>query len=120
VTVDGELEGVMTTAALGHVPQEEWHLHTVGEVMRRDLEDIRVPPDAAALDALNQMRRTGWSRLLVMEGPRLVGLVSLKDLARFLQLKSELEGIEGDGHPGPVGSVPKRLARPDRTQTHRV
>jgi Zn-dependent protease/CBS domain-containing protein len=120
VTADGELEGVITTAALGQIPQDEWQLHTVGEVMRRDLEDISVAPDVDALEALNQIRRTDWSRLLVTEGHRLVGLVSLKDLARFLQLKSELEGIEGDGRPRPTGSVPDRLTSGDRTQTHKV
>jgi signal-transduction protein with cAMP-binding, CBS, and nucleotidyltransferase domain len=38
------------------------------------------------------MQRTRSSRLLVTEGNRLVGIVSLKDLLRFLNLKLELEG----------------------------
>ena len=38
------------------------------------------------------MQRTGSSRLLVTEGDRLLGIVSLKDLLRFLDLKLELEG----------------------------
>jgi CBS domain-containing protein len=37
------------------------------------------------------MQRTGSSRLLVIDGHRLVGIVSLKDLVRFLDLKLELE-----------------------------
>jgi CBS domain-containing protein len=37
------------------------------------------------------MQRSGSSRLLVTEGDRLVGIVSLKDLLRFLDLKLELE-----------------------------
>jgi CBS domain-containing protein len=59
--------------------------------MRRDVEAISVPPDADALDALGKMQRTGSSRLLVMDQDRLVGIVSLKDLLRFLNLKLELE-----------------------------
>ena len=40
------------------------------------------------------MQSTGSSRLLVTEGDRLVGILSLKDLLHFLQLKMELEGTE--------------------------
>jgi CBS domain-containing protein len=57
-----------------------------------------VSPDADALDALGRMRRTGSSRLLVVERDRLVGMVSLKDLLRFLSLKIELEDA---GPPAP-------------------
>jgi predicted transcriptional regulator len=65
--------------------------------MRRDLSALTVAPDADALEALRTMQRGGVSRLLVTEGDRLVGIVSLKDLLRFLNLKLELEGAEGNG-----------------------
>ena len=61
--------------------------------MRQNLEDITITPDADALDALSRMQRTGSSRLLVTDGDRLKGLLSLKDLLRFLNLKLELEGF---------------------------
>jgi CBS domain-containing protein len=37
------------------------------------------------------MNRTGSSRLMVTDGNRLVGIISLKDLLKFLELKVELE-----------------------------
>jgi hypothetical protein len=43
------------------------------------------------------MRLTGSSRLLVAEGDRLVGILSLKDLLSFLHLKIELESPDGNG-----------------------
>ena len=43
------------------------------------------------MEALGKMQRTGASRLPVTEGDRLVGIVSLKDLLGFLNLKLELE-----------------------------
>ena len=49
------------------------------------------------------MRATGASRLLVVENDRLVGIVSLKDLLRFLDLKLQLEGF---------GNEPRHLSRP--------
>ena len=40
------------------------------------------------------MQHTGSSRLLVRDGDRLVGIVSLKDLLSFLNLKLELEDVK--------------------------
>jgi len=97
VVTDGKLEGCIETQALAQVPQSEWDQHSVGEVMRRDLTPITVSPDTDALDALGKMQRGQVSRLLVTEGERLVGIVSLKDLLRFLSLKLELEGAETNG-----------------------
>jgi Zn-dependent protease/CBS domain-containing protein len=95
----GHLEGIVRTAALGRFPREEWELHTVAEV-EDNARSLSVPPDADALQALERMHRTGSSRLLVTDGDQLLGIVSLKDLLRFLELKLELEGANGgDGNP---------------------
>jgi len=37
------------------------------------------------------MTRTGSSRLMVTEGNRLAGIISLKDMMKFFELKVELE-----------------------------
>jgi Zn-dependent protease len=101
VAANGHLEGVISTKALAHYPHDEWVKHTVAEAMRPDVEQLRIAPDADALQALGQMQRTGSSRLLVLDGDRLVGIVSLKDLLRFLNLKLELENREHE--PGTGG-----------------
>ncbi len=95
VVSNEHLEGCITTQILAGIPRSKWGQHTVGEVMTHDLQTITIPPDADALDALGRMRRTGSSRLLVAERGHLVGMVSLKDLLRFLSLKIELEGGPG-------------------------
>jgi Zn-dependent protease/CBS domain-containing protein len=102
------VEGYVSTEMLAGYPREEWERHSVAEVMRRDLRHLAVTPDTDALAAMQQMQRTGSSRLLVLEGGRLVGVVSLKDLLRFLRLKLELEGDEEGGSPA---VVPSRLGR---------
>jgi Zn-dependent protease/CBS domain-containing protein len=106
VASNGHLEGWISTGALSRIPRNEWDLHTVGEVMRHDVQEISIPPDVDALDALSKMQRTGASRLLVTEGDRLVGIVSLKDLLRFLHLKIELEGDNQD-RPAPPATWPR-------------
>jgi Zn-dependent protease len=91
VASNGHLEGVITTRVLDRLPREEWERHTVGEVMGHDLQALSIPPDADTLQALEKMQHTGSSRLLVTEGDQLVGIVSLKDLMRFLRLKLDVE-----------------------------
>jgi Zn-dependent protease/CBS domain-containing protein len=95
VASDGHLQGFISTQVLAQIPRAEWEQHTVGEVMRHDLDVITVPADADALQALRKMQSIGSSRLLVTEGDRLVGIISLKDLLSFLSLKLELEGADG-------------------------
>jgi Zn-dependent protease len=91
VADDGHVAGVVGTEALARYPRDEWDRHTVAEAMQTDLRGLRVRPDTDALDALARMQRMDSSRLLVMDHERVVGIVSLKDLLRFLELKLELE-----------------------------
>jgi len=99
VVSNGHLEGYIETRMLTQIPRGEWDRHTVGEVMQHDLTALTIPPDADALDALGKMQRSGVSCLLVTLGDRLVGIISLSDLLRFLNLKLELEGM-GESSPG--------------------
>ncbi len=101
VVADGRLEGIVTTRALSKYPRDTWDQHTVGEAMTHDLAEVSISPDADALHALGQMQRTGLSRLLVVEGERLVGIVSLKDLMRFLNMKLELDDQSDRRPPHP-------------------
>jgi hypothetical protein len=94
VASDHHVQGVISTQALARFPRGEWAKHTVAEAMRQDVDALSIAPNADALEALGRMQRTGSSRLLVTEGDRLVGIVSLKDLLRFLALKVELENAE--------------------------
>src|SRR5207247_1317975 len=42
VASNGHLEGYISTRALASYPREEWDRHTVGEVMRHDLDAISI------------------------------------------------------------------------------
>ncbi len=94
VVSNGHLEGFIGTRALAQIPRSDWDRRTVGEVMERDLKAITIPPNADALEALAKMQRSGLSRLLVTEQDHLIGILSLRDLLSFLNLKIELEGSE--------------------------
>lgn len=86
------LEGLVDTSSLMQVPRGEWDRHTVGEVMRHDLDRFTIAPDADAYQALAKIQQTAVPRLLVTDGDHLLGMVGLKDLMKFLNLRMELEG----------------------------
>jgi Zn-dependent protease/CBS domain-containing protein len=86
--------GCISTREIKKIPKEEWNRHSVQEMLVPCGPDNTVSPDTDAMDALSLLQRTGSSRLMVMEGDRLAGVVSLKDLLKFLSLKIDLEGEE--------------------------
>jgi CBS domain-containing protein len=94
VVQGGNLLGCMSTRRLKEVPREEWHLKTVGEVLEPCSDDTSVRPDADAMETLIKMSRTGTSRLMVVNERELQGILSLKDLVRFISLKLEIEEDE--------------------------
>ena len=94
IVEDGRLTGCVTLRQLKEVPHDQWDRVTVREVARPCSPAMNIPPDTDALQALSIMNRTGSSRLMVVEGDRLVGIIALKDLLQFLSLKLSLEETE--------------------------
>lgn len=91
VVDDGRVTGCVFTRDVSRVPREEWTRQTVTAIAESCSPETSVTPDTDAVDALGRMHRTGASQLLVMEGDRLAGILTLQDLLRFLALKVELE-----------------------------
>ena len=91
VVDDGRLLGCVTTRQVKSLPRDEWPRRTVGSLGTTCGPDNTIGPDTDALEAIAVMRRSGQPRLMVVEGDRLVGVVTLKDLLEFFALKLELE-----------------------------
>ena len=84
----------MSTKNVKELPRPEWSRQSVGAIMEPCSPDNTIAPDTDAMAALALMSRSGASRLMVIEEDRLVGILALKDLLKFLALKVELEGDE--------------------------
>ena len=93
----GRVTGLVSTEQVKAVPPERWDTQTVAQAMEPCTRDNTIGPETDALDAWQQMSRTGKSRLLVMKDGRLVGILSLRDVMRFLSLKFDLERTRGLG-----------------------
>jgi len=85
-----KLIGCVTTKQLDGVPREEWNFKKVGDLATQCSPENTIQPQDDAIKALSLMARTGSGRLIVVEGNRMVGVITLKDMLKFLSLKLEL------------------------------
>jgi CBS domain-containing protein len=91
VVENRDLLGYVSIEQVKEIPHREWDRHTVGELVQKSSPENTIPPETDVIKALAIMNRTRNSRLMVTEGGRLVGIVSLKDLLKLLSLKMDLE-----------------------------
>ena len=88
----GRLRGCITTKEVKEVPRSEWAKRHVADIASECSPANTIQPDADATKALTLMNQTGSSRLIVVENSRLKGVITLKDMLRFLSTKVELGG----------------------------
>ncbi|GAB1406317.1 CBS domain-containing protein [Thermomonas brevis] len=63
-------------------------MRTVRQLLEsKPAEVVSIGPDAPVIDAIRRMAERGIGALLVMEGPRLVGILSERDYARKIVLQ---------------------------------
>ncbi len=91
VDKENQLLGCVTIKMIKEIPRKEWGRKTVGEIVMGCSPENTIDSQADAMEALSLMNRTGSSRIMVTEENRLVGILSLKDMLSFLDLKVELE-----------------------------
>jgi Zn-dependent protease len=92
VVDNGNLVGCVTINQIKEIPKEARARTTLREIVDGCSSENTISPDADAVKALSLMNRSKNSRLLVREGSKLVGVLSLKDMLDFLALKIDLEG----------------------------
>jgi len=88
---DGRLMGCVTTRHVKDIPREKWDQTTVGQLAEQCSPANTIDPDVDAIRALATMNKNRASRLMVVQGDRLLGILALKDMLQFLELKVELE-----------------------------
>jgi Zn-dependent protease len=91
VAENGHLYGCVSIADIKTVPQDEWSTRVVREITDECSDRNTVHADDDAMQALSKLSRSGASRLIVVDDDRLVGILSLKDLMKFLSMKTELD-----------------------------
>lgn len=100
VVADGSAIGVVDVRAAKAVPRGDWERRRIADIMTPLSPEITIGAEANAGAALERMTRGGLSRLLVMEGARLAGIVSLTDILRVVSVQLEFDGPPRGPRPG--------------------
>ncbi len=85
-----DVVGLMTLHRIKSVPRSAWATTTAGQVMLPVGELKRTTPDAELWSALEQLDRDGVNQLPVVDGGRVVGLLSREDAITFLRTVQDL------------------------------
>lgn len=93
VVDETRLVGWIGSKQISGIPRDQWNRLLVRDIALPCSKDNTVGMETGALAAFALMNRTGNSQLMVMDGDRLAGIVTLKDLLKLLALKLDLEGV---------------------------
>lgn len=85
VTEDGRVVGLLPFAAVAGVPRSEWDERRVRDCMVPRSRIAVLRENEELIDALTDLSESALQRGIVLDGERLVGFLSISDLARILK-----------------------------------
>jgi Zn-dependent protease/CBS domain-containing protein len=91
VTDNGRLVGIVTISDVQRVPREERGRATVAQVMGGQDGLITVDAGARVQEAVERLAEHDFEQLPVLDGGRLVGMITRADVMRQLQLREALD-----------------------------
>ena len=94
VVSDGRALGVLSLSRVRECPPEERATRHVADLMVPLDNKLSISADAPVSAAMHQMADADAGRLLVMDGDRMLGLITRSAIARFVQLKMQLTAGE--------------------------
>ena len=88
---DLKLQGVLLSRKVFDLSCQQWKEHTVNEIAVSQLSELTVDINENILSVLTHMKRTGQSRLVVIDGEKKPkGTIVLKDILKYLSEKMNL------------------------------
>lgn len=88
---NSNLLGCVTAHNVKNIPKEDWAKTSAKEITSKCTPENTIDLNTDAIKALTLMNLTGNSRLMVLDNSRLVGILTLKDMMKFLSVKLDLE-----------------------------
>jgi Zn-dependent protease/CBS domain-containing protein len=100
VTEGGVVQGLVTLSQVKALSRERWGGTRVSEIMLPREELTLVAPETPMLEVLERMAEANGERALVAREGELVGIISARDLTRWLDRAGLLSGEAGPRAPG--------------------
>jgi Zn-dependent protease/CBS domain-containing protein len=90
VTDGGEYRGLVTRNDLKDLDRDKWSTTTVADVMQTDVESLMASPRDEVSEVLKRVVRDKCGKLPVVEGGRVVGIITRRDIMEALRVYSDL------------------------------
>ncbi len=87
---EGTTSGILTLRAVRQVPRDQWPIIQVWSVMTRLDDAPKVAVDAALEEVMHLLDESEEHRVLVMNGREVVGIITSRDVARWVRRSDEL------------------------------
>jgi len=91
VAEQDKIVGLVSLQDIKRLPHDTWRERRVFEVMLPVTEKYTLSPQDEAVEALTHMVRDDLSALPVIQGGHLLGIITQRDIFRFLKIKMDLE-----------------------------
>ena len=91
VDASGRPVGVIGLKDVGHANRDAWRQARTADIMKPLSEDNTVSSTAPVYKVLQMMQRRQNSRLLVVDGQTLKGMVTMRDIMSYIAVRDELE-----------------------------
>ncbi|MFP3952239.1 MAG: site-2 protease family protein [Candidatus Bathyarchaeia archaeon] len=92
VMQDGDLVGMICSHDIQQIPEEQWDMVKVEDVMKPGEELYTVSPESNSADALMEMAKRDIGRLPVLRNGEMVGLITRSDITRAIRLRTPERG----------------------------
>ncbi|HKZ46581.1 MAG TPA: CBS domain-containing protein, partial [Thermodesulfobacteriota bacterium] len=90
VSSDGRITGMLTLNNVRLVPKEKWDTTLVRDVINKISPDAILSPEDNAMDALSRMISLDIGRVLIMDGNKLIGIITRRDIMKLMEFKTDL------------------------------
>ena len=90
VIAHGQLVGMISSDALGRVPQQDWNVTSVQAVMTPRHKIPWAEPGESALKLLDRMRSVGMAQMPVIADGSVVGMVTRESIVRALERHNQM------------------------------
>ena len=89
---EGQFRGLLRLEFLNTVPREKWPYTSAGDLAaEQNSGALKVSADESAAKAMLRLLTPGESRLAVVEGVKLVGIITRHDILQFIKIHATLE-----------------------------
>ncbi|MBU2597972.1 MAG: site-2 protease family protein [Actinobacteria bacterium] len=91
VLENGEIIGTVSTEDVKIIPKDRWLTTTVREVLKTIKESQLINLESKVMDALHKMNGNQLDYLLIVEQNRLLGIIHIDDIMRYVKLKRDFK-----------------------------